>query len=299
MARYSLDDLTYLMARLRDADTGCPWDIKQDFASVVPHTLEEAYEVADAIAKQDWPHVEEELGDLLFQVIFYAQMGHEKSLFDFQSIVHEIVSKLLRRHPHVFPDGSLSSRRDVDYILTDEEIAANWDRIKQQEKAHKLAKQQAANANAESGQLAELPRYLPTTKKIVDIVQALPALTRAQKIQRQVSKVGFDWTDIEGVFAKVKEEVLEVEQELFASKIDPKALQHEIGDLLFSVVNLARHSSLDSEQCLQQANDRFIKRFDFVEHHLADQQLGFADQQAAPSQEQMEQAWQWAKSKTQ
>lgn len=284
---YTLDDLTYLMARLRDPNTGCPWDIKQDFPSIVPHTLEEAHEVAEAIANQDWPHVEEELGDLLFQVIFYAQMGKEKSLFDFNSIVNEIVAKLLRRHPHVFPDGTLSSQRDPDYILTDEEIAANWDRIKQQEKALK----------AEKGLSTPAKQYLPTTKKIVDIAQSLPSLTRAQKIQKAVAKVGFDWPSLAGVVDKVDEELDEVKQELAADKIDQDNVQHEIGDLLFSVVNLARHLGIDSEAALQQANQRFIQRFDLVEKQLADQGLDFTDDGQQPSLEQMEGAWQLAKSK--
>ena len=283
---YTLDDLTYLMARLRDPNTGCPWDIKQDFPSIVPHTLEEAHEVAEAIANQDWPHVEEELGDLLFQVIFYAQMGKEKSLFDFNSIVNEIVAKLLRRHPHVFPDGTLTSQRDPEYILTDDEIAANWDRIKQQEKALK----------AEKGLSTPTKQYLPTTKKIADIAQSLPSLTRAQKIQKSVAKVGFDWPSLTGVIDKVDEELNEVKHELVADNLNQANIQHEIGDLLFSVVNLARHLGVDSEAALKQANQRFIQRFDLVEKQLSNQGLDFTDDGQPPSLEQMEAAWQLAKS---
>ena len=173
---YTVDDLIYLMSRLRDPDGGCPWDLKQSFASIVPHTLEEAYEVADAIERQDWTHLNDELGDLLFQVIFYAQLGHETERFDFSTIVSNLVTKLVRRHPHVFPDGTLLSP-PAERALTDDEIKQNWETIKQQERDGK-------EARGESRVLDDIP-------------QALPGLTRAVKLQKRASQVGFDWNDAE------------------------------------------------------------------------------------------------------
>ena len=187
---YSLADLLYLMQRLRNPETGCPWDLQQDFASIVPHTLEEAYEVADAIERQDWPHVEEELGDLLFQVIFYGQIAAEQQLFNTESIIDKLVKKLVRRHPHVFPDGTLQSERHPEDKLTEEQIKASWEAIKQQEKKQ--------NNTAEAAE--------PEPKHLLDEVpNTFPALTRAVKLQKKASKVGFDWPNIDGVFDKVNE----------------------------------------------------------------------------------------------
>ena len=257
---YELDDLLYLMQRLRDPDTGCPWDVKQTFDSIVPHTLEEAHEVAEAIAQQDWPHVEEELGDLLFQVIFYSQLGTEQSLFDFSSVIHMLVEKLIRRHPHVFPNGDLSQRREPNSCPTDEEINAQWQIIKAQEKALKQ-RQQTKQAHR-SNSLA-LVDYLD------DIPVSLPALTRADKIQKKVSQRGFDWSEIQGVLDKVREELNEVEEEI--EQRDDERLRHEVGDLLFAAVNLARHLEVNPEQALNQANRRFSERYSLVAEDLAQQ----------------------------
>ncbi len=245
--RYQLDDLVYLMRRLRNPQTGCPWDLKQDFASVLPHTLEEAYEVADAIERQDWPHVEEELGDLLFQIIFYGQIASERQLFDLNSIIHRLVEKLIRRHPHVFPAGTLESERDPSVSPEEAEINANWDAIKRQEKAAK------ADQN--------IPHSL-----VDDVPVTMPALTRAVKLQKKVSTVGFDWSDISGVLDKIREELAEVEEEIAAG--DTQRCQEEVGDLLFAVSNLARFLKVDPEAALRGTNQRFSQRFRHVETRI-------------------------------
>lgn len=237
---YTVDDLLYLMARLRNPETGCPWDLKQDFSSVVPHTIEETFEVADAIEREDWPHVREELGDLLFQVIFYAQMGREQSLFDFSDITHGLVEKLIRRHPHVFPEGTLHSQRKPGSEPDMDAINRNWDVIKQAEK-----------------------KDAPTRALLDDVPVTFPALTRAFKLQKKAASVGFDWPDVDGVLDKIREELAEVEQELESG--DQQALEGEIGDLLFAVINLARHRGINPEISLRGTNNRFYQRFGFVE----------------------------------
>jgi ATP diphosphatase len=291
---YQLTDLLYLMQRLRQTDTGCPWDIKQTFASIVPHTLEEAHEVADAIERQDWPHVEEELGDLLFQVIFYSQLGHEEQLFDFSSIVNVLVTKLIRRHPHVFPLGNLQAQRDPNDCPSEEEIKAQWQIIKAEEKALKAERDKAINNSANNGMNDRRSLTLPLIEYLQDIPGSLPALTRADKIQQKVSQRGFDWSEIKGVLAKVTEELQEVEDEILAA--DPQRLQHEVGDLLFAVVNVARHLSINPEQALDQANRRFSERYSLVAENLAAQgrslELGNSNQ---VSEQEMEAAWNEAK----
>lgn len=281
--QYELADLLYLMQRLRDPETGCPWDVKQTFASIVPHTIEEAHEVAEAIDHQDWPHVEEELGDLLFQVIFYSQLGSEQSLFDFSSIIHELVTKLIRRHPHVFPQGDLRQQRDADSCPSDTEIKAQWQVIKAQEKAIKVARKHDNAASRLS-----LVDYLD------DIPASLPALTQADKIQKKVSQRGFDWTEIQGVIAKVREELVEVEEEIEAR--DKQRLQHEVGDLLFASVNLARHLGINPEQALGQANRRFSERYTLAAENLEKQgrSLELGNTNNVTSDE-MEMAWGQAK----
>lgn len=266
--QYQLQDLLYCMARLRNPQTGCPWDLKQDFHTILPHTLEEAYEVADAIERRDWPHLEEELGDLLFQVIFYGQLGQEQQHFSVTTIIDKLVHKLIRRHPHVFPAGTLHSERDAGTTPQEAEVAINWDAIKQQEKP------------------AELARSI-----LADVPLALPALQRAVKLQKKASKVGFDWPDITGVVAKIHEELQEVEDEL--EPLQTERLQHEIGDLLFAVTNLARHLNIDPEVALRGCNQRFSQRFAHVEDVVA-QQGGWQQVNA----EQMEAAWQQAKRQT-
>lgn len=264
---YALDDLLYLMRRLRDPQTGCPWDLKQDFATILPHTLEEAYEVADAIERQDWPHVEEELGDLLFQVIFYGQIADERQLFNVGSIIHRLVEKLIRRHPHVFPQGTLHSERDPAITPEEAEINANWDAIKQQEKALK----------------PQQPKRL-----LDDVPATMPALTRSVKLQKKAGKVGFDWENIHGVLDKIREELAEVEAEI--EQADAQRLEDEIGDLLFAVTNLARHLQVDPEAALRGTNSRFTSRFHVVEE-VIEADGGWS--LATPAT--MEAAWQLAK----
>ena len=257
---YNLADLVYLMQRLRDPKTGCPWDIKQTFASIIPHTIEEAHEVADAIENKDWPHVEEELGDLLFQVIFYSQLGSEQGSFDFSSVIDVLVTKLIRRHPHVFPEGNLQQQRDPNHCPSDEEIKAQWQVIKQQEKQLKASRTVITDAK---------PNVLELIEYLQDIPTSLPALTQADKIQKKVSLRGFDWTEITGVLEKVREELQEVEEEI--SLADPERLTHEIGDLLFAAVNVSRHLGINPEQALNQANRRFSERYSIAAKHLESQ----------------------------
>lgn len=229
----SIEKLRWIMTQLRDPITGCPWDVKQTFASIVPHTLEEAYEVADAIEQGDLAELEKELGDLLFQVIFYAQLGTEKKLFDFNSIVAAICEKLIRRHPHVFGDTTLA---------TEQAIKANWENEKAKERSYK-------NNQENLSILADIPK-------------SLPALSQANKIQKRCAHVGFDWQNIGDVFAKVEEEVQEVKEQLHG---DPVLLSEELGDLMFAVVNVCRHAKQDPEAILRAANQKFTKRFEAVE----------------------------------
>lgn len=256
----SLEKLIWIMKQLRDPVKGCPWDCKQDFQSIVPYTLEEAFEVAEAIENKDYQELEKELGDLLFQVVFYAQLGEEDRLFSFSDIVASICEKLIRRHPHVFSDSEFS---------TDAEVKQNWENEKAKERHQK---------NQQKSILDDIPK-------------ALPALSQAAKIQKRCSHVGFDWDNIEDVFAKVKEEVLEVEDELNAPVVNQEALSEEIGDLLFAIVNLTRHIKQDPEQILRQANRKFTKRFQFIEQYHLDNNL--AIQQS--SLDFLEQLWQQAK----
>jgi ATP diphosphatase len=297
---YELEDLLYLMQRLRNPETGCPWDVKQTFESIIPHTIEEAHEVADAIIQQDWPHLEEELGDLLFQVIFYSQLGYENELFDFSSVINVLVTKLIRRHPHVFPNGDLQQERPPNTCPSNEEIQAQWQIIKATEKALKAQQKTSSiqtietitsNANISSS----LPKNkLPLIDYLDDIPLSLPALSQADKIQKTVSQRGFDWTEISGVIDKVREELTEVEEEI-AERNDER-LRHEVGDLLFAAVNLARHLDVDPEQALNQANRRFSERYTLVAENLSKMskslELGNSNNVSA---EEMEHAWLQAK----
>lgn len=255
---YTLEDLLYLMDRLRDPQDGCPWDLKQTFASILPHTLEEAYEVADTIERQDWSHLGEELGDLLFQVVFYARLGKEQGQFDFEQVVDGIVRKLLRRHPHVFPDGTLESRLLPGQEISEAEIKANWERIKQQEKQDK-----------------------PLEKRPVhwldDVPAALPSVQRAEKLQKRAAVVGFDWPEIKPVFAKIREELDELEAELTRSETVPDRLEDELGDVLFCCLNLARFLGVNGDKALRGANQKFIRRFNYIEDALAAQGRTFSD----------------------
>ena len=237
-----IDDLLILMARLRDPESGCPWDLKQNFATIAPFTLEEACEVVDAIERQDYDHLKEELGDLLFQVIFHGQMGSEAGYFDFSDIAQGLLEKLLRRHPHIFPEGTLSSSAEAT-SLTSEDVQKKWREIKDEEK--KL-KQKKTSVSA-------MPDDLPA---------ALPSLQRAAKIQTAAARIGFDWPDIDPVFHKIDEELQEIRD---ARAESPERVAEEVGDLLFTCVNLARHLGADADMALRQANGKFDRRFRTME----------------------------------
>ena len=243
------------MARRREPDTGCPWDTKQTFASIVPHTIEEAYEVADAIEQGDYPHVKDELGDLLFQVIFYARMGQEEGHFDFDGIVDNLVRKLIRRHPHVFPEGTLESRIDPDNRPTEAWIKESWERIKAEERAQKPA-----------------PDADALVSRLDGIARTLPAMARAEKLQRRAARHGFDWPDIGPVFDKLHEEIDELKEAWQAAEDgtgERDAVEDELGDLLFVCVNLARFMKVNPEQALRRTNRKFEMRFRAIEEILA------------------------------
>ncbi|WP_287030909.1 nucleoside triphosphate pyrophosphohydrolase [Pseudomonas sp. UBA6310] len=243
---YRLDDLLHLMARLRDPQHGCPWDLKQDYASIVPHTIEEAYEVADAIERGDFAHLPGELGDLLFQVVYYSQLAREEGRFEFATVVDGIVRKLVRRHPHVFPDGDLYGAPDMAR-LEEAAIRQRWEQIKAEERA----------------EVASAPQQLSL---LDDVPAALPALSRAAKLQKRAAHVGFDWPEALPVVDKVREELDEVLEAM--SENDPRAIAEEVGDLLFVAVNLARHLKVDPEAALRGANAKFERRFRFIEQRL-------------------------------
>lgn len=245
-ARYSLDDLLYLMDRLRDPSSGCSWDLEQDYHSIVPHTLEEAYEVADAIEREAWDELPGELGDLLFQVVYYARFGKEQGRFEFADVIDGIVRKLVRRHPHVFPDGTLRSEPATGQLASNE-VPGQWQAIKEQEKREQ-GQQQARSI-------------------LADVPLNLPGLSRAVKLQKRAASVGFDWDSPEPVLDKIREELAEVEEAIASG--DPQAMAHEVGDLLFAVTNLARHLQLDPEQAVRGTNQRFCQRFAHIEQQVA------------------------------
>lgn len=262
--------LIEIMAALRTPGTGCPWDLEQTFATIAPYTLEEAYEVADAIARADLPDLKEELGDLLLQVVFHARLAEEEGAFAFPDVVEAITTKLVRRHPHVFGDA-----RD----LSPEAVKGMWAEIKAQEKAERAATRAAAGLPPEEGRKGALS----------GVALPLPALTRALKLQEKASRVGFDWNDARQVLAKIREETEEVSQALDAG--GPDAIRDEMGDLLFAVVNLARHAGVDPETALRGTNEKFTRRFGHVELQLAAQ--GRRPEEA--SLDEMEELWQDAK----
>ena len=237
----TIDDLLAIMARLRDPQGGCPWDLAQSFRTILPYTLEEAYEVAEAIENHDMDALRDELGDLLFQVVFHARMAEEQGSFAFADVVRAICSKMIRRHPHVFADADLSDQASV---------RANWEREKALERALKGDDQDAS--------------------LLAGVAEALPALVRGQKLQRRAASVGFDWDTLDGVIDKVREELEECRQAI-DEQADPAARVHEIGDLLFSCINLARHLGVDAEQALRGGNHRFERRFRAIEAGLREQ----------------------------
>jgi len=285
--RHSLDDLLTLMAVLRDPEQGCPWDLKQGWDSIVPHTLEEAYEVADAIERRAWNELPGELGDLLFQVVYYAQFGDEEGRFDFHDVVDTLTAKMLRRHPHVFPQGTLASRRPPGVSAAEIEsrqVNSRWETLKAEERAARAAQGEDASGSG-SASVADSA----AASVLDDVPRTLPALSRAAKLSKRASQVGFDWPDSRGVIAKIREELDEVEEALAAD--DREHAAEEVGDLLFAVTNLARTLKADPEQCLRATNAKFERRFRHVEAALAAEggSLDAADLEA------MERHWQAAK----
>ena len=259
----AMDELLRIMATLRDPDHGCAWDLKQTFDTIVPYTVEEAFEVAEAIAERDWSELREELGDLLLQVVFHSRMAQEQGLFDFQQVVEVLNAKLVRRHPHVFGDQQGASIED---------IKSTWEQIKAQERQDKGRDHSSALDGVPAG---------------------LPAMQRAAKLQKKASKVGFDWSHHSGVFAQLEAELAELGEAVAANDID--AIEDELGDVLFSVINLSRHFKLDSDLALRRASDKFSRRFQVVEALAREQGEVLAELDEA----RLDELWQSAKRRLQ
>lgn len=260
-----MDRLLAIMEKLRDPETGCPWDIEQTFATIAPHTIEEAYEVADAIEHEDWPHLKEELGDLLLQVVFHSQMAKDDNLFEFNDVAGSIAEKMLNRHPHVFGD---------EVIETADAQTVHWEKLKEQERKAKAA---------EKGE--EAPSALD------GVSPGLPALTRSLKLQKRAVRVGFDWPDVNGVLDKIREELDEVEEEVREVSLSQERIKDEIGDLLFTVVNLARWADIDPDSALRACNVKFERRFKEMEAGVRSAGKDMTE----ASLEEMEHFWQQAK----
>lgn len=258
--------LIKVMARLRDPESGCPWDIEQTFETIAPYTIEEAYEVAEAIAQQDMPALKEELGDLLLQVVYHARMAEEDGSFDFDSVAKTIADKMIRRHPHVFGDDS---------VATADAQTANWETQKAAERAKK----------------AEAGGQRPSA--IDGVPLPLPALTRAEKLTKRAARVGFDWPDVEQVFDKLAEEIGELQAEI-DNGAPADRLEDELGDMLFCIANLGRHLKVDPEEALRRTNRKFERRFRAVEDSFATEDRDITD----TSLEEMEERWQAAKADT-
>ncbi len=265
--RRTLADLLNIMARLRNPETGCPWDIEQNFKSIAPYTIEEAYEVAEAIARGDMASLKDELGDLLLQVVYHARMAEEDGLFDFADVADAISAKMVRRHPHVFGNA----------VVKDAEAqTVSWEAIKAAERAEKL-----------SATPARVPSVLD------DVPGALPAMKRAEKLQKRAARVGFDWPNAADVIDKIREEIGELETEVNAGA-GPDRLEDELGDLLFAVVNLARKVRVEPGSALRQTNLKFEERFHFIERMLAQDGRTPGD----ATLDEMEALWQRAKTET-
>jgi tetrapyrrole methylase family protein/MazG family protein/ATP diphosphatase len=255
----SIETLLNIMAKLRSPDGGCPWDLEQNFRTIAPYTIEEAYEVADAIERDDLRALKEELGDLLFQTVFHARMAAERGAFDFYDVVAAINEKMVRRHPHVFAEGAART--------ADEQTRA-WEAQKAEERAAK-----------------------GVDSLLADVPVGLPGMTRAVKLQKRAARVGFDWTNVEDVLAKLEEEVRELAGAV--ENKDPDAIEDEFGDLLFVIANVARHLSVDPESAVRRTNEKFIRRFHHIERSLRNSGRDIA----AASLEEMEALWVEAKAR--
>jgi ATP diphosphatase len=272
----AIDRLIAIMTMLRDKQHGCPWDLEQTIKSLLPYTLEEVYEVADAIENNDLVELEDELGDLLFQVIFYAQIAKEQGAFDFQDIATAISDKLVRRHPHVFPAGDIE-QFGIPQDISAQQVVVNWEAIKEIEREEKRKKGGSAAVEKNESILDDVPR-------------ALPAMERARKLQKRAAQVGFDWAEIAPVLNKLKEEVAEFEEALASG--DHERISDELGDVLFATINLARHSKIEPEVALRSTNRRFELRFKWIEVALSKQGKVFKD----ANLEELDALWDQAKS---
>jgi len=270
-ASRDISRLIEIMARLRDPETGCPWDVEQDFSSIAPYTIEEAYEVADAIERDDMVDLKEELGDLLLQPVYHAQLAEEAGHFNFDDVVLGITQKLLRRHPHVFGDEDARKAKSAKHV---------WERIKTEEAAEKTAERKALGQEISAASILD------------NVPGVLPALTRAEKLQTKAAKVGFDWPDLQPVMDKIEEEWSELGAEIENRNTDNAAkVAEEFGDFLFSVVNLGRHLGIDPEHALRQTNAKFVRRFQHIEGTLSAEKRDID----SASLDEMEAIWQSAK----
>lgn len=257
----AMQRLLEIMAQLRDPAKGCPWDLRQTYSTILPYTLEEAYEVADTIQRGEMTELRDELGDLLFQIVFYSQIAKEEGHFDFDDVASGICDKMIRRHPHVFSDAQYQS---------DKALRHAWEQQKEEERTQRKRSGQASQMDG--------------------VARALPALIRAEKLQRRAARVGFDWADAQGALNKVGEELDEVREEM--DQIDHDRLQDELGDLIFSIVNVIRLLGLDAEQALSRANEKFERRFRNMESVLNDEGIGNIK---GLSMEQLDAAWERVK----
>jgi ATP diphosphatase len=284
----AIEQLVDVMTMLRDPEFGCPWDIEQTIRSLVPFTLEEVYEVVDAIELGDTIELEEELGDLLFQVVFYSQIAKEDGDFNFDGVAKAITAKLLRRHPHVFPDGSVE-RFGVKSVLATDEVAANWDKIKRQERVEKAARKSQEQEKKQITQNNVSSRDDDCESVLDAVPAAMPAVMQAMKLQVKASKEGFDWDELKPVLAKLREEIAEFEEAI--EQNDAQAINNELGDILFTTVNIARHAKVEPETALRGANQRFSARFKWIEKELRSADLKM---NALPASE-LDQLWERAK----
>lgn len=267
----AIEKVEYMMARLRDSETGCNWDRKQTYKTIAPYTIEEAYEVVDAIEKEDFPHLKEELGDLLLQIVFYAQLATEDGHFNLNDVADVLVDKMVRRHPHVFPAGTLESRIDPADRPSEATIRAMWDKIKREE-------------NIEKGK--------QTGSVLGDVPPGMAPLKRAEKLQKNAAKVGFEWPSVMPVLEKLQEEVAEL-TEAMEHNVSMSHIEEEMGDVLFCCVNVCRHLGFDPELVMSRANQKFENRFQQMESHLREQGVKIEE----TNLEVMETGWQAAKAK--
>lgn len=266
----NIQDLLDIMEQLRNPKTGCPWDLNQSFATIIPFTIEEVYEVVDAIERNDKIDLCEELGDLLFQIVFYAQLAKEEESFTFADVVSSVVTKMIRRHPHVFDHGS---------ARTIGEIETNWQRIKKQEKIERQQRREAAGLSDDS------PKGLLSSVKT-----SLPTYQQAIALQDKAAEVGFDWHDVSQIIAKIEEEKMELIEAITSH--NSQEIEDEFGDLLFAILNLARRLKIDPRAALSRTNNKFRKRFAYIEKCLKSQGRNLSDSNLS----EMESLWQQAKS---